>query len=959
MPHHSAFELIRTQEISSLGIQAQEYRHRQTGAQHFHLKTDYDENVFLVALRTIPTDSTGVAHILEHTVLCGSEKYPVRDPFFTMIRRSLNTFMNAFTSSDWTAYPFASENRKDFFNLLDVYLDAVFFSNLNELDFKQEGHRLEFENAQDASSALQYKGVVFNEMKGAMSSATQKLWRLFTRHLWDESTYHHNSGGEPVDITDLSYEQLKEFYRVHYHPSNAIFMTFGNIPVEELQQKIHDQALSRFEPLGKTLRVMPEPVRSAPRSVVEKYAVEEGDLDNKTHVLVGWMLGDSANLFEQMEAHLISNLLLDNSASPLRKALEQSDLGVSPSPLCGLETSNREMAFVCGLEGSNPDQAEAVEQLILDTLKKVADEGVPQEQLEAVLHQLEFSQREIGGDSYPYGLQLILGCLPAAVHDGDALADLDIDPILTKLRENITQPAYIPDLIHKLFLNNYHRTRLVMEPDAQLAAAQDNAEREKLDAISASLSDEQKQQLVEQARLLEERQAQQDDPAILPKVTLEDVPADIHHLEPKISTPQWSHYQAGSNGISYVQVVCKVPELTEAELQLVPTLTTLLTELGTSGQSYLDVQGLQARYTGGLNAWMGYRSALDSCAKVTGHFVLSGKALDRNVSHLEDLMMEHLQNPRFDELDRIYELISQIRTRKEQSITGNGHALAMGAASASWSLGGRLNLMLNGLESIQYIKRMHDGLADEAGRESLSQQLVQLHRKLLSTEKQVLTIADHDLDVARWQPMLAGSPGVELNAGQFEHTNTAWMTNTQVNFCAKAYPTVAPDHPDNPVFTILAGILRNHYLHSAIREKGGAYGGGASHDSSNGVFRFYSYRDPRLKGTLDDFDKSLQWFVETEVTYDMFEEALLGVISSMDKPASPSGEAKSEFYNRLYGRTPEQRRQYREQLLSVSLEDLKRVTEQYLLNQPASTAVITQSSQQSQISELGLTVLKI
>src|SRR6478609_5688884 len=227
---HPAFELLRSQEIRALNIRVEEYEHLTTGAVHFHLASDNPENVFLVALRTVPEDSTGVAHILEHTALCGSEKYPVRDPFFMMIRRSLNTFMNAFTSSDWTAYPFASQNRKDFNNLLNVYLDAVFFSRLDPLDFAQEGHRLDFEEQNNPDSNLVFKGVVFNEMKGAMSSATSTLWQTLTKYVFPNSTYHFNSGGDPECIPDLSYEQLKAFYQTHYHPSNAIFMTYGDIP---------------------------------------------------------------------------------------------------------------------------------------------------------------------------------------------------------------------------------------------------------------------------------------------------------------------------------------------------------------------------------------------------------------------------------------------------------------------------------------------------------------------------------------------------------------------------------------------------------------------------------------------------------------------------------------------------------------------------------------------------------
>jgi len=243
---HPAFTWIRSERIESLNVIIEEYRHIKTGAMHYHIDADNNENVFLVAFRTVPMDSTGVAHILEHTALCGSKKYPVRDPFFMMIRRSLNTFMNAFTSSDWTAYPFSSQNRKDFSNLLDVYLDAAFFSRLDELDFLQEGHRVEFKQADNPQSELEFKGVVFNEMKGAMSSPVSVLWQTLSEHLYPTTTYHYNSGGEPVDIPDLTYQQLKSFYQTHYHPSNAVFMTFGDIPAYEHQKQFEEKALSHF-----------------------------------------------------------------------------------------------------------------------------------------------------------------------------------------------------------------------------------------------------------------------------------------------------------------------------------------------------------------------------------------------------------------------------------------------------------------------------------------------------------------------------------------------------------------------------------------------------------------------------------------------------------------------------------------------------------------------------------------
>ena len=370
------FKLQDQKYIPLLDLNAQIYNESQFNCKHVHLDSDSDEMVFMVAFRTIPEDSTGVAHILEHTALCGSKKYPVRDPFFMMIRRSLNTFMNAFTSSDWTAYPFATLNKKDFDNLLGVYLDSAFFPNLDSLDFAQEGHRLEFKDKKNIKSELEIKGVVFNEMKGAMSSITSQLWHGMSRHLYSSSTYKHNSGGDPEEILDLTHNDLVEFHKKHYHPSNATFFTFGKIDPTEIQEFIKTNVLSCFEPSSEKLGVQNEDRLSSPKIKSDFYNPLPGDEDNH-HVVISWLLNESHNPVELLETYLMSNILLDNSASPLRKALESSSLGKSPSPLTGLEADQKELIFAAGLEGVSANKHQEVENLIVDCLKKLISEGIP------------------------------------------------------------------------------------------------------------------------------------------------------------------------------------------------------------------------------------------------------------------------------------------------------------------------------------------------------------------------------------------------------------------------------------------------------------------------------------------------------------------------------------------------------------------------------------------------------
>ena len=954
---HSAFELIRVQSIPSLKIQFEEYRHKITGAQHIHLAADNDENVFLVALRTVPMDSTGVAHILEHTALCGSEKFPVRDPFFMMIRRSLNTFMNAFTSSDWTAYPFASQNKKDFNNLLEVYLDAVFFARLDPLDFAQEGHRLEFAKADDSNSELTYKGVVFNEMKGAMSSINSTLWQTMSKHLYPTSTYHYNSGGEPADIPDLTYDQFTQFYKTHYHPSNAIFITFGDIAAIDHQQQFEQQALHRFEALDNHIAVTDEKRYTQPQYFEETYAFESeqdsSDTVDKTHIVISWLLGNSTSLEDTMRARLLASVLLDNSGSPLQNLLETTDLGTAPSPMCGLEDSQLELCFACGIEGSNPQQADAVEAMVLKLLEEVAENGLPYEQVAASLHQLELSQREITGGSYPYGLSLILTSLTSATHRGDPVSLLDLDPVLEKLKQEILDPDYIKSLTRELLLNNQHRIRLVLKPDAELANKKDQAEKDRLSAINASLSSEQKQAIVDSAATLKQRQEMTEDLDILPKVDLNDIPEDINFSQPsqhQTAPLPLTSYAAGTNGLVYQQLIMPMPELTPEQFDLLLLYSTCVTEMGVGHLNYQETQLWHSSVVGSYSASTSVRSHREDLSKLHGNISLACKGLASNQQALSELMQESFTLARFDELDRLKELIAQILTHKESSVVSNGHVLAMMAASSEMSPYAHLQQRWGGMTGLSSLKQLNQAISSVSALEELAEQLKTIHQLVLNQPRQFLLVSEKQgLDefgntmataLACDNKQLSKSNLIAYQP-QLSTVNHCWTASTQVSFCAKAFPTVAGAHPDSAPLTLLGGILRNGFLHRAIREQGGAYGAGASQDSQSGAFRFFSYRDPRIEGTLEDFDASIKWVLEQPIGSDKIEEAILGVIGSMDKPSSPAGEAIQAFYSELNGRSKQTQIEFRKNILKVNEADLKRVAEEYLRPNKAQTAVIT------------------
>ena len=965
---HPAFQLLRQHHVEALDIHVSEYKHKVTGAVHYHLATNHDENVFLVAFRTQPMDSKGTAHILEHTVLCGSEKFPVRDPFFLMIRRSLNTFMNAFTAADWTAYPFATQNKKDFQNLLSVYLDAAFAANLNPLDFAQEGIRIELENDQAV-----YKGVVFNEMKGAMSSPTDQLYHQLAYHLFPETTYHYNSGGDPKEIPDLSYEQLVEFYKTHYHPSNAVFMTFGNQNAYDLQEQFETLALHKFSK-GTTLYSTPEKRLTAPIEVTESYAVDSEDLKDKTFHVMSWLLPETSDIKLRLGMRLVEGILLENSASPLRHYLETCGYAQSTGPLMGVDDSNFEMTFYCGIQGSNAEYAESFKNGVLNILQDVASKPVDTDLVDAILHQIELHQREINGDGTPYGLSLILNGLGSAIHHNDPIHVWDVDSAIEQVKEELKDPMWLSNLIQIHLLDNPHRVQMTLVPDATKSVKEQQAEQARLAEITANLTEAQKIEIQEKTEALKKRQDTPDDLELLPKVGLEDVPADLHIVQGQLreiicnglDTPL-NLYHAGTNGIYYQQVLIQIPD----EIVQSPyfnLLSILMGEVGAGEYDYLELQQLQTAVSGGLGMGASLRSKVDNKDRISAWLTLTTKSLTQKLDAIQLLKLA-FEQLRFDEKDRIIELLQQRKTRWQSRLSGSGHSYAMQAASRQMSALARRDYHNTGLGALNWLSDLVTKIdQDEDAYHALIAELQAIHRKLLQAPKQFLLVCEeHQSDRLVeevqnvWDKLQVNKEPVTLT--QVEQVNTAndeaWLIQTNVQFCASAYQAVDVAHADAAPLMVLAAYLRNGFLHSAIREKGGAYGGGASYDGNACSFRFYSYRDPRLAETFNDFEASVQWLLNTEQQPHQLEEAILGLVASMDKPGSPAGEAITACYALLHARTPKFRKMLRERLLNVTLDDLNRVAKQYLLQQKPVKAVVAPFAKREELQQLGFSIQQV
>ena len=945
------FELKESKEIELLNVNAQIYQHSKFNTQHIHLDSPNDEKVFMVAFRTIPEDSTGVAHILEHTSLCGSEKYPVRDPFFMMIRRSLNSFMNAFTSSDWTAYPFATQNNKDFQNLLDVYVDSAFFPKLDPLDFSQEGHRLEL----DSNQNLEIKGVVFNEMKGAMSSPTDQLWHGMSKHLFEETTYHHNSGGDPEKIIDLTHEDLVAFHQKHYHPSNATFFTFGNVVIDEIHDHLERNVFEKFTPACQKLIIQPAKIFTAPVSAQGTYQPLPGDEDNH-HVVISWLIGNSHEPLNLLEKYFMSNILLDNSSSPLRKALEQSDLGKSPSPFLGIEPSNKEIVFMAGLEGVAADQAKNVEELILSTLQDLVKNGVPKELISSALHQLEIGQREISGGGMPYGLQLMLGCMNACIHYDNPISMLDLDENFTKLKEKISKEGYIEGLIESALLANSHRLTYELKPDSSF---NDNLEEyfsSTLKEKEETLTDLDKNKIIKLADDLKARQEADDDASLLPKVTIEDIPLKREYSQSNALVGNRSIYEVGTNGLVYSDFLFPCSSLTNEELLFSSLYTFIITEVGIQDKSYEEIQAHQSKISGGISAAIKLQTK-ESSEPGTLFLSIASKCLEENFNAMEELIFNTIKSVRFDEEKRVLDLLNIFVARNDESLNQNGHYLAMNSAASSLNTLATTSFHLSGLQMIHRTKELISKIQLDEDASYIINILQNIHGKVSSKPHKIFTACSKDALKNKLEEFEASQSKQEQQLIDATKSQIAWITGSQVCYCAQAFAGVAREHPDSAALSVLATVLRNGFLHTAIREKGGAYGAGASNDNATNTFKLFSYRDPKCKETFQAFEDAISW-AKTSINEQHLEEAILGVVSSIDKPLSPVGEAKNDFNFNLEDINIDDRLAFRQRIINCSIEDLVRVNEKYLTKE-SKRSILAGESFKDQAKELKLEILEV
>ncbi|GAB7349541.1 hypothetical protein MBLNU459_g0242t2 [Dothideomycetes sp. NU459] len=953
------FTLKRAKFVPELELAALHFQHDKTGADYLHIARDDSNNVFSIGFKTNPPDATGVPHILEHTTLCGSEKYPVRDPFFKMLPRSLSNFMNAFTSSDHTTYPFATTNAQDFRNLMSVYLDSTLHPLLKEHDFTQEGWRLGPENpAQEKGTTddIVFKGVVYNEMKGQMSDSSYLYYIRFHEHLFPAI---NNSGGDPQKMTDLTYAQLKKFHHDHYHPSNAKLLTYGDLPLSDHLSAIGKE-LEKFTRIDADTDIkVPESLAHGPRYVTLKGPVDPlNPPESQYKTSVTWLMGDTSDVLENFSLSILSSLLMDGYGSPLYRNLIEAGLGPDFTPNTGYDGSGKRAIFSVGLNGVKSENLSKVRQTIHDTLSEVRSRGFDQQKIDGILHQLELSLKHKTAN---FGMNIIQRLKPGWFNGVDVFDALAWQNTVDNFKAECAKGGYLEGLLDKYLLNDNTLT-FTMEPSSTYSQELLNEEARRLATKKAEAeqsfgSKEQAyEQLKERELKLVEQQMQEQDLSCLPSVHVKDIPRTKPIIETRQSSLdhvkiQWR--EAPTNGLTYFRALSIFKNLPAELRTFVPLFCDAVMRIGTKNKSMEEIEDLIKLKTGGIS--FGYHSvtsptAIDTCEE---GLTLSGFALDQNIPEMYNLMRTILLETDFESpkaRTNIKELLQSAASGGVDSIAEAGHSYARRFAEAGISPHSRLVEQTGGITQISNISTLaaHPELEN-----SVAQELI----KALKAIQALVASNLVNMRVA----MTCGAEATTANEASLQHflgntfvqspqaplasrlslpirnwdqsitrsTKSFFPLPYQVYYSGLALPTVPYTNASGAPLSVLAQLLTHKHLHREIRERGGAYGGGAYSRALDGIFGFYAYRDPNPENTIKVLAGTGQWAAERTWTDQDLEEAKLSVFQSLDAPRSVSEEGMTRFVS---GVTPEMEQTRREQLLDVTKEQVRDVAEKFLVD---------------------------
>ena len=920
------FSLIREANVPEVSGMVRLWRHDATGAELLSIMNSDENKCFGVTFRTPPVDSTGVAHILEHSVLCGSERYPVKEPFVELLKGSLQTFLNAFTFPDKTCYPVASANLQDFYNLIDVYLDAVFFPRITENCFRQEGWHVE---ADSTDGPFRYKGVVFNEMKGVYSSPDSVLAERSQQALFPDMTYGLDSGGDPEVIPRLTYRAFRDFHASHYHPSNARFFFWGDDPEEGRFARL-DPYLSRFTARKVDSIVPLQPRLDVPRELEFAYAAgEEGD---KGHVAVNWLTCESGETEELLILEMLEHILLGLPGSPLRKALIESGLGEDLTG-SGLETDLRQTFFSVGLRSIVPGTAGDVEMLIMETLAELAEKGVPAAAIEAAVNSVEFDLRENNSGRFPRGLAAMIRSLATWLYDGDPLAPLAWEKPLADVKARLAAGEKVfEEAIRRWFLENEHRATVILTPDAGLAARTEAAETARLERIVSVLTPEERSELVEETRRLQEAQQAPDSPeqlATIPSLTLNDLPRENKQIPVAVSQERdvtTLTHELDTSGILYAEVLFPLDSVPDDMLPLIPLFGRSLTEMGTTRRNFVELGTLLASKTGGLEA-SPLISTIRGTREPVARLCLGGKATADKVEDLFGLMAEVINETDFDNPQRFTQMVLEERARLEQSLIPAGHGTVMTRLRASFCKAGQISERMGGITYLEAVRALSERVANDW--QSVRADLEILRGLVLNRPGLVVNLtADAALlehaeraasALVRALPSAFSVPVVReaLNLPSSE----GLLVPAQVNYVGKGSNIFDLGYVWKGSAHVIARHLRMGWLWDQVRVQGGAYGAFCALDRMSGTLTQVSYRDPNVDRTLAAYDGAADYLRALQLSDRELTLAIVGAIGDLDTYLLPDARGAASLSRYLTDDREDLRQQMRDEILSTTRQD--------------------------------------
>lgn len=965
------FELIREEYIQERDLLAQVLIHNKSGARLLSMQNDDENKVFGISFRTPPDSSNGVAHILEHCVLGGSKKYPLKEPFVELIKGSLKTFVNAMTSADKTIYPVASQNEKDFYNLVDVYLDSVLNPLITPQHLAQEGWHYELDSI---DAPLRYKGVVFNEMKGAYSSPDGVFARHSHRSLFPDTTYGFDSGGDPLEIPSLTYDYFKNFHETYYHPANSYIFFYGNDdPAERL--KILASYLDNFTAIQPESAIELQPKWSAPRAHSYFYSVDgpsangnstnghqngnqsnghhtngssattsasssatdSADDENKAMLRVNWLLDEGTNAEEVMGLSVLSYVLLGTSAAPLRKRLIDSGLGEDVIG-GGLGTGTRQMTFSVGMKGIAVDNLEAVEKLIWETLEAIQQEGIEQEMIDAALNTIEFSLRENNTGSYPRGLYLMLNVLNGWFYDQDPLLFVKFEGPLAAVKERLkSDPGYLHTLIQTNLLDNKHYTTTSIKPKPGLDSEAEAAEHERLAAARNMMDEKELLSIIKTTQDLRDRQKAQDPPELLaklPRLGLEDLDREetpIPLAIQQVNGTKVLTHDLFTSGVVYLDVGFDMKVLPERLLPYMSLFGRLLTEMGTESQSYVQLLNRIGSHTGGISTSRIITPVSEAGqSPISTWFFVRAKSTASKTSEMLNIIRDILLTTQLDNVERFRQIVLRAKASAESGLIPSGHSVVAARLNSQFHPASHISEQVSGLSNLFFLRQLAEKIENDWS--SVLADLEEIRATLINRSHMIANVTVDDDGYQSFEPQLAefidALPSFDGPLQQWDldltTRNEGLTMPAQVNYVGKGANLYDLGFEMHGSILPITNFLRTTWLWSNIRVQGGAYGAFCRFSRRSGTCSLVSYRDPNLTATIDVYDGAAEYLRTVDLGENDLIRSIIGAISSIDSYRLPDAKGFTSMVRHLTNDSAEERLRIRTEVLETTEADYRR-----------------------------------